>query len=56
MYIIKTIREANKEMKDQMQASKDEMTEQIQALNDQTNQQLKEQIREAKDHFNNERY
>ena len=35
MYIIKTIREANKEMKEQMQA-----------LNDHTNQELKEQIRE----------
>ena len=40
MYIIKTIREANKEMKEQMQA-----------LNDWTNQQLKQQILEAKDHF-----
>ena len=40
MYLIKTIREANEEMKEQMQA-----------LNDRTNQQLKEQIQEAKDHF-----
>ena len=54
MYIIKTIREANKEMKEQMQALKDEMKEQMQALNDHTNQQLKEQIREARDHFNKE--
>ena len=37
MFIIKTIREANKEMKEQMQA-----------LNDHTNQQSKEQIREQK--------
>ena len=43
MYIIKTIREANEEMKEQMQA-----------LNDRTNQQLKEQIQEARDHFNRE--
>ena len=43
MYIIKMIREANEEMKEQMQA-----------LNDSTNQQLKEQIREAKEHFNKE--
>ena len=43
-YIIKTIREANEEMKDQMQALKEEMKEQMQALNDHTNQQLKEQI------------
>ena len=43
MYIIKTIREANEEMKEEMQA-----------LNDRTNHQLKEQIREAKEHFNKE--
>ena len=43
MYIIKIIREANDEMKEQMQA-----------LNDRTNRQLKEQIQEAKDHFNKE--
>ena len=43
MSIIKTIREANEEMKEQMQA-----------LNDHTNQQLKEQIQEAKFHFNKE--
>ena len=43
MYIIKTIREVNEEMKEQMQA-----------LNYHTNQQLKEQIQEAKDHFNKE--
>ena len=43
MYIIKTIKEANEEMKEQMQA-----------LNDHTNQQLKEQIWEARDHFNKE--
>uniref|UniRef100_A0A8D2DK81 L1 transposable element RRM domain-containing protein n=1 Tax=Sciurus vulgaris TaxID=55149 RepID=A0A8D2DK81_SCIVU len=43
MYIIKTIREANEEMKERMQA-----------LNDRTNQQLKEQIREARNHFNKE--
>ena len=42
MYIIKTIRVA-KEMKEQMQA-----------LNECTNQQLKEQIQEAKEHFNKE--
>ena len=54
MYIIKTIREANKEMKEQMQALKEEMKEQMQALNDRTNQQLKEQILEARDHFNKE--
>ena len=50
--IIKTIREANEEMKEQMQALKEEMKEQMQALNDHTNQQLKEQIQEARDHFN----
>ena len=54
MYVIKTIREANEEMKEQMQALKEEMKEQMQALNDRTNQQLKEQIREARDHFNKE--
>ena len=43
MYIIKMIREANDEMKEQMHA-----------LNDRTNQQLKEQIQEAKHHFNKE--
>ena len=43
MYIIKTIREANEEMKEQMQA-----------LNDRTNQQLKKQIRKVKYHFNKE--
>ena len=43
MYIIKTIREVNEEMKEQMQA-----------LNDHTNQQLKEQIQKARDHFNKE--
>ena len=53
MYIIKTIREANEEMKEQMQALK-EMKEQMQALNDCTNPQLKEQTQEAKDHFNKE--
>ena len=42
-YIIKTIREGNEEMKEQMQA-----------LNDLTNQQLKEQIQEGRDHFNKE--
>ena len=52
MYIIKTIKEANEEIKKQMQALKEEMKEQMQALNDRTNNQLKEQIREAKDHFN----
>ena len=41
--MIKMIREANDEMKEQMQA-----------LNDHTNRQLKEQIQEAKDHFNKE--
>ena len=41
MYIIKSIREANEEMKEQMQALKEEMKEQMQALNDCTNQQLK---------------
>ena len=30
------------------------MKKQMQALNDHTNQQLKEQIREAKEHFNKE--
>ena len=54
MYIIKMIRESNKEMKEQMQALKDEMKEQMQALNDCTNWQLKEQIQEAKDHVNKE--
>ena len=39
-------------MEEQMQALKEEMKEQMQALNDRTNQQLKEQIREARDHFN----
>ena len=48
MYIIKTIREENEEMREQMQALKEEMKEQMQALNDHTNQQLKEQIREAR--------
>ena len=43
MYIIKMIREANEETREQMQA-----------LNDCTNQQLKEQMQEAKDHFNKE--
>ena len=43
MYIIKTIREANKEMKEQMQA-----------LNDHNNQLVKEQIQEARDDFNKE--
>ena len=43
MYIIKMIREANDEMKDQMQT-----------LNDHTNQQLKEQMWKARDHFNKE--
>ena len=43
MYIIKTTREVNEEMKEQMQA-----------LNDRTNQQLKEQVREARYHFNKE--
>ncbi|MBZ3870092.1 Glycine receptor subunit alpha-2 [Sciurus carolinensis] len=41
-------------MKEQMQALNDEMKEQMQALNDSTNRQLKEQIQEAKDHFNKE--
>ena len=41
MYIIKTIREANEEMKEQMQALKEEMKEQMKALNDHTNQHLK---------------
>ena len=41
MYIIKIIREANEEMKEQMQA-----------LNDHTAQQLKEQMWEANEHFN----
>ena len=54
MYIIKTIREANEEMKEQMQALKEEMKEQMQALNDRTNQQIKEQIWESKDHFKKE--
>ena len=44
MYIIKMIREANEEIKEQMQALKDEMKGQMQALNDPTNRQLKEQI------------
>ena len=43
MDIIKTVREANEDMKEQMQA-----------LNDRKNQQLKEQIQEAKDHLNKE--
>ena len=55
MYIIKTIREANEEMKDQMQALKEEMREQMQTSNDRTNQQLKEQIREGRDHFKRDR-
>ena len=54
MYISKTIREVNAEMKEQMQALKEDMKKQRQALNDCTNQQLKEQIWEAKDHFNKE--
>ena len=37
MYIIKMIREANDEMKEQMHALNDEMKEQMQALNDRTN-------------------
>ena len=52
IYIIKTVREASEEMKEQMQALNDEMTEQMQAMNVCTNQQLKMQIQEAKDHFN----
>ena len=44
MYIIKTIREANKEMTEEKQALKKEMKVQMQALNVRTNQQLKEQI------------
>ena len=39
MYIIKTIREVNEDMKAQMQTLKEEMKEQMQALNDHTNQQ-----------------
>ena len=54
MYIIKTIREANEKMKEQMQALKEEMKEQMQGLNCRTNEQLKEQIWEARDHFNKE--
>ena len=42
MYIIKTIREANKDLKEQTQALKKEMKLQMQALNVCTNQQLKE--------------
>ena len=38
MYIIKITREANEEMKEQMQTLKEEMTEQMQALNDHSNQ------------------
>ena len=38
LYIIKTIRETNEEMKEQMQALKEKMKEQMQALNDRTNQ------------------
>ena len=41
MYIIKTIREANDEMKEQMHALNDEMKEKMQALNDRTNPQLR---------------
>ena len=52
MYIIKMIREANEEMKEQMQALKDEMKRQMQAFNDLTNWLLKEQIQEANDHIN----
>ena len=37
-----------------MQALKGEMEGQMQALNDCTNRQLKQQIQEAKDHFNKE--
>ena len=37
LYIIKMIREANDEMKKQMNAQNDEMKEQIQALNNRTN-------------------
>ena len=44
MYIVKIVREAN-----------DEIREQMQALNDHTNQQLKDQMQEAKDHVNKER-
>ena len=51
MQITKMTREENEEMKEEMQALKEEMKEQMQALNDHTNQQLKQQIREAKDHF-----
>uniref|UniRef100_A0A8D2DXR3 RNA-directed DNA polymerase n=1 Tax=Sciurus vulgaris TaxID=55149 RepID=A0A8D2DXR3_SCIVU len=54
MYIIKTIREANEEIKEQMQALKEEMKEQMQALNNHTNEQLKEQIREPRDYCNKE--
>ena len=43
MYIIKTIKKANEEKKEQMQA-----------INDHTNQQLKKQIRETRDKFNKE--
>ena len=41
--MIKMIREA-----------KDEIREQMQAMNDNTNKQLKEQLQEEKDHFNKE--
>ena len=44
IYISKTIREANKELKEQTQALKKEMKVQMQALNVHTNQQLKEHI------------
>ena len=54
MYIIRMIREANNEMKEQMHALNDEKKEQMQALKDRTNWQLKEQIQEANDHFNKE--
>ena len=45
LYMIKMIREA-----------KDEIREQMQAMNDHTNKQLKEQLQEAKDNFNKEKF
>ena len=54
MYINKTIREPNEEIKERMQALKEVMKERMHSLNDHTNQQLKEKMQEAKDNFNKE--
>ena len=59
MYIIKMIRKANDEMKEQMQAQNDKMKEQMQALNNEMkeqmqalNNEMKEQMQILNDHTN----